>query len=423
MPILEKSAFWFSLVSIGFVLVAFLFAGPDIGETWHFDNLAKIGGHRVQVLGHPRVIDTPLGKAVEFNGVDDALFFDVHPLAGAETFTWEVIFRPDADGPPEQRFFHLQESDPKTGLDTETRMLFEVRLIDGKWCLDNFALSGSESKTLIDRQKLHPVGPWYHAALQYDGHELRNYVDGVLEGSAELHLSPQGPGHSSVGVRINKRDYFKGAVLLTRMTRRALSPSEFLSVGRSSADPNILRNDRVTATKIALDQGESVSIDGKHPAVNVFSTAGSLEFAITGGSAVQNRVSRGDAVFVPAQAGVLKNAGHAMVSFVRIELLSSGSADIWGDTGLSPHYKLLIENQYVRVYDIKIPSDTKEPQHTHKDRVVVCLSGATLKHVMPDGREESSTLHTGEVAWRKGGTHVGQNLGTTDLWAIAVEPK
>jgi hypothetical protein len=34
---------------------------------------------------------------------------------------------------------------------------------------------------------------------------------------------------------------------------------------------------------------------------------------------------------------------------------------------------------------------------------------------MPDGREEPSTLRTGEIAWRLGATHIGQNLGTTDL--------
>jgi hypothetical protein len=34
------------------------------------------------------VIETPAGRAVEFDGVDDALVVDVHPLAGAETFTF-----------------------------------------------------------------------------------------------------------------------------------------------------------------------------------------------------------------------------------------------------------------------------------------------------------------------------------------------
>jgi hypothetical protein len=201
---------------------------PPAAETWQFDRLDQIGGHPTTIFGHPRVVDTPGGKAVEFNGKDDALYVDVHPLAGAETFTWEVVFRPDPGGAPEQRFFHLQERDPKTGQDTQTRMLFEIRVIGDRWCLDSFALSGSESKALIDREKLHSLGDWHHAAVVYDGHELRNYVDGVLEGSAPLHLIPQGPGHSSMGVRINRVNYFKGAIRLARMTRRALAVGEFL---------------------------------------------------------------------------------------------------------------------------------------------------------------------------------------------------
>ena len=199
-----------------------LYAAAPPRQTWHFDRIVKIGGHATTVLGHPRVIDTPKGKAVEFNGVDDALFLDVHPLAGAETWTWEVIFRPDAGGAPEQRFFHLAEDG------TENRMLFEIRLTGNLWCLDSFAKSGEASKALMDRAKLHPAGVWYHAAAVYDGHEFRNYVDGVLEGTSELKLEPQKPGKTSIGVRINKVNYFKGAVREARMTPRALAVSEFL---------------------------------------------------------------------------------------------------------------------------------------------------------------------------------------------------
>jgi hypothetical protein len=196
--------------------------------TWHFDRLDQIGGHPTTLLGHPRVIETSAGKAVQFNGVDDAIYVDVHPLAGAETFTWEVIFRPDLGGAAEQRFFHLQERDPKTGVDNNTRMLFEIRVIGDQWALDSFALSGTESLALLDRSKLHALGAWHTVAAVYDGREFRNYVDGVLEGSGPLHLAPQGAGHTSIGTRINRVNYFKGAVLEARMTRRALAPSEFL---------------------------------------------------------------------------------------------------------------------------------------------------------------------------------------------------
>jgi Concanavalin A-like lectin/glucanases superfamily len=195
-------------------------------EIWVFDRLDAIGGHAATMLGHPRVIDTPAGKAIEFNGADDALFIDVHPLAGAEAFTWEAIFRPDG-GNAEQRWFHLEEN-PASGSDSDNRMLFEIRVIDGQWCLDAFNRSGVVQKALLNRQHLHPLGAWYHVAAVYDGKEFRSYVDGVQDGAAEVSLAPQGAGRTSVGVRMNKVYYFKGAVRMARFTRRALAPAEFL---------------------------------------------------------------------------------------------------------------------------------------------------------------------------------------------------
>ena len=191
-------------------------------EGWRFDRLDRLGAHATKVEGKPRVVDTPKGKAVEFDGEHDALFVEVHPLAGAKTFTWEVIFRPSSGGRPEQRFFHLQE----TGV--TTRLLFETRLIDGKWCLDSFAASATGQKALIDRTKLHSLDEWHHVAMVYDGKEFRHYVDRQLQGSAEVALAPQGKGTSSAGVRINRVDYFKGAIREARMTPRALEPGKFM---------------------------------------------------------------------------------------------------------------------------------------------------------------------------------------------------
>jgi len=210
--------------------LAFAQGTTPASQTWRFDRLDRIGGHPTQVLGHPRVIDTEYGKAVEFNGVDDGLFVDDHPLAGASTYTWEVIFRPDADGPEAQRFFHLAEQDPATGTDTGNRMLFEIRIVDGQWCLDSFASSGANTRTLLNCKLLHPLGKWYRVTAVYDGKTLRNYVDGELQGEGSLDLKPQGHGHSSIGVRINKVYWFKGAVLMARMTPRALPQDEWLKM-------------------------------------------------------------------------------------------------------------------------------------------------------------------------------------------------
>src|ERR1043166_9737017 len=185
------------LTIIGAVVLLGGLAVAADDEGWTFDRLDRIGGPATSGLGHPRPVDNPLGKAVEFGGVGDALMVDVHPLAGAATFTWEAIFRPDG-GDQAQRWLHLQE----TG--TDNRMLFELRVVEDQWYFDSFVHSGAADKALIDRERLHPLRAWYHVAAVYDGTEFRNYVDGVQEGSAQLRLTPHGPGHASVGVRINK---------------------------------------------------------------------------------------------------------------------------------------------------------------------------------------------------------------------------
>lgn len=192
--------------------------------TWTFDNLQRIGKLRPQVVGDPKVEDSAVGRAVVFDGVDDALYLGQHPLAGAAQFTAEAVFRPDG-GAFEQRWLHLASDEPSN----QTRMLFEIRVVGDSWYLDSFVKGQGYSQVLIDPKKLHPVGKWYHVAQTFDGTTYRSYVDGVLECEARLeNFAPQMPGNTSVGVRYNRVNYFHGAVRAARFTDKALAPSRFL---------------------------------------------------------------------------------------------------------------------------------------------------------------------------------------------------
>jgi hypothetical protein len=203
---------------------------PHMEQTiWKFDRLDSIGGAATHVEGHPQLIATPAGKAVTFNGVDDALIIDQHPLAGASTFAVEAVFRPDG-GAFEQRWMHLSEIDPATGKDSDARLLFEIRVEGDKWYLDAFVTGPGYKQTLVVPEKTFPIGPWYAVAQTYDGKTYRAYVNGVLLAEAPIDFKPQGPGHSSLGMRINRISYFKGAILQARFTPRALAPAEFLKV-------------------------------------------------------------------------------------------------------------------------------------------------------------------------------------------------
>lgn len=193
--------------------------------TWNLDNLQRLGGRPVTVVGTPRVIDTPHGPAVQFDGRGDQLVIDTNPLETAGAFTLEAIFRPDSGGAAEQRFVHIQQAD------CDDRILLETRLTPaGRWYADTFIRSNGAEVPLNDPSLLHDLEQWHTLALVCDGREMAQYVDGRRELSAPINYAPQGLAQVSLGARINRVYFFKGAIRTVRFTHRALSADALLRV-------------------------------------------------------------------------------------------------------------------------------------------------------------------------------------------------
>ena len=73
-----------------------------------------------------------------------------------------------------------------------------------------------------------PLNTWTHVALVYDGTTMRHYVDGKEELSGPLTIEPLTAGRTSMGVRMNRVFWFKGAIRKARFTRSALAPKDFM---------------------------------------------------------------------------------------------------------------------------------------------------------------------------------------------------
>jgi hypothetical protein len=206
---------------------------------WIVDNLKALGGHPVtKVVGNPAVIDTPGGKAVQFNGAD-ALFVGNQPIAGLPKWTAEVIFRPDAAGGAAQRWFHMQAG----GAD---RVLFELRQVGNDWFLVSFVQSGNATARAFAVDFPHPLGAFYHVAIVVDGVSMKHFVNGVYENAGPcpgaegckttekltapypLAYKPIGEGGTSLGCRYTQEAFLHGTIRLARFTPRALTPTEFL---------------------------------------------------------------------------------------------------------------------------------------------------------------------------------------------------
>lgn len=186
--------------------------------TWKIQDPKRIGDFKPTILGNPLITRDATGTALSFNGVNDGLVIPTIPIEGWTRFTIEVLFNPAADGPTDPRFIHFQDKDLNRGT-------FEVRVTPkGSWYLDAFLKNGktSEGLTLIDSTRLHATNKWYWAAMVYDGKKMTSYVNAVQELEGNMNFVPMTTGEISIGVRLNKVNWFKGQIREIRFHPAAL---------------------------------------------------------------------------------------------------------------------------------------------------------------------------------------------------------
>lgn len=183
-------------------------SGVEGSVVWKLDNPANVGGFTTQILGLPQVVKTSKGRSLFFDGVDDGVIVPTNPIKGWQQFTIEVLFKPAADGPTAPRFVHFQDS-------IDNRGTIEARITpDGRWYLDTFLKNGNTNDrlTLIDSTNLHPCNQWYWISLVYDGKKMAHYINAVKELEGTVNIQPMNNGQISLGVRLNKVNWYKGLI-------------------------------------------------------------------------------------------------------------------------------------------------------------------------------------------------------------------
>jgi hypothetical protein len=86
--------------------------------------------------------------------------------------------------------------------------------------------------------------------------------------------------------------------------------------------------------------------------------------------------------------------------------------------------KVVLENEFVRVWDIRVPPGVFEPRHSHARGVTIALSDYDNETVSyPDGKANRGHTKFGEVRWAEPVTHAARNTGTTEQHVIRIELK
>jgi hypothetical protein len=123
-----------------------------------------------------------------------------------------------------------------------------------------------------------------------------------------------------------------------------------------------------------------------------------------------------------------------MRTFVAFALGVSVTAGLWlfaMKTGVAQDpvkenpefFKVLLENDRVRVIDDLVPAGAKVAMHSHAAYVVYPLSSYRMKFTFPDGTTRIVDVQQGTARYSAGIAHAEENIGTTDGHALLVELK
>ena len=91
---------------------------------------------------------------------------------------------------------------------------------------------------------------------------------------------------------------------------------------------------------------------------------------------------------------------------------------------VSPNiYKVLLDNDQVRVLDIHLKPGEKSPMHGHPNSVIYALGSGTVRFTTEDGKTSDVKFEKGQCLWRPAEKHQPENIGKTEVHAIQIELK
>lgn len=87
------------------------------------------------------------------------------------------------------------------------------------------------------------------------------------------------------------------------------------------------------------------------------------------------------------------------------------------------NYKILVENDRVRVMDFKLRKGDTEEFHMHPAHVLYVITGFKVMFKFPDGRTAIRETKAGDVLFSEAVTHSPVNIGDTDAHGLLIELK
>ena len=115
---------------------------------------------------------------------------------------------------------------------------------------------------------------------------------------------------------------------------------------------------------------------------------------------------------------MLRPAAFLVLSLASLTALAQDPVVTDGDK-----YKVILDNEQVRVLEYRDQAGETTHQHHHPAFVLYALSPFSRSITLPDGKVIQREFKTGDVMYSPAQTHIGKNTGSTPTHVIMVELK
>lgn len=224
-----------------------------------------------------------------------------------------------------------------------------------------------------------------------------------------------------------------------RLTTRAalLALSAFCAASATAQDPAKvapdlykvrLENAKVRVLEVNAKAGQK-AVMHSHPDYVVYEiTDGSVRFTDAKGTTSDAPLKAGEVMWRGAEshASEVVSDFHALLFELKGPKGAKPAKAAPPDDPLKvdpEHYKVLLENERVRVLEFRGAPGDKTPMHSHPNYVTYSFNGGKTAFTYPKGKPAEAVTPAGDVRWHKAETHAGQNTGQTELHVLIVEIK
>jgi hypothetical protein len=189
----------------------------------------------------------------------------------------------------------------------------------------------------------------------------------------------------------------------------------------------LFENDRVRVLNFN-SPGHSKLPMHSHPAyVTVGFTADNSKYTLPDGKTSNQRTKADDATYSKGLTHAYENLSGTASESVMVELKKPGAAA--AKTTLDPvkvdpkHYKVVLNNDEVRVLRAKYGPHEKSIMHEHPASVAVFMTDSHVTFHLADGTSQDSNGKAHDAIWSDAGKHLPENLGDKPIEVIVIELK